>query len=110
MATNVGKSKTKETELSVGAVFFKNEKEKIKYNEEGIITSDDVRNNPFLFSTVNTHECIFNEAEKVAHRILIDENGNKKEIKVKPESLEKFKKAAEAQTQKPKPKQYDSER
>ena len=101
MATNVDNStKTKEKVGPASVTVSFGEDKELKIGSFSILDNGDVLENPLKIGELKVHECIYDESKNIAKRNITGEDGSKKEVKVKPESIEKFKRAAEEQAKK----------
>ena len=99
MSTNGDKSKTKEkNNLGPAMITINMGDKELNIGTYAIFDNGKVWEDSLNIGPLETHECVFNESKKVAKRILTGKDGSKQEIKVNPDSLEKFKKAATEQT------------
>ena len=103
MSTNGDKSKTTEknnleNNLGPAMITINMGDKELNIGTYAIFDNGKVWEDSLNIGPLKVHECVFNESKKIAMSILTGEDGSKQEIKVKPESLEKFKKAATEQT------------
>ena len=88
MATNVGKSKTKEKEnLGPALLTIQIGDKELNIGSFAIMANGDVYKDPFNIGDLHTHECVYDERKKIAKRIL--EDGTEVEA-----DIEKFEKIA----------------